>query len=270
MKEILIWLFPFLLLAFTIGILSGCVGTHIYKRNISVIVGGISHFMIAPIGVSYALSFFLNTVISPIGVGLLASFIIAFVIPIDDKGKIKISQEMSIFWSFGMALGFFLAFLLPMYVNFDSFLFGNFLTVKLTEVVFIMVIMLFIVALEMIFYSRFKYLGIDDVFLQLQGIPIRRFHRLQLLIICIVVTIVLEKVGILMLIAIMTIPSAIAGLFTQKYSKLLLLSILISVLSLVLAVVVSYVFNLQLSSFIALILSVTYFILRSIIYKRTA
>lgn len=267
------WLLPFALSGVLLGFLCGCAGTHIYMRSMSNITSGIAHFMIGPIGISYAAPIVYGAVFAssapawlgnPFLLSLLAVPIIAFLIPVDETGAVRVTQEISVLYSVGMALGFFAAFLTPSVVSFEAFLFGSLFTMSSGTVAALIIASVATLLIETLLYTRFKYIGADDVFLKLQGIRVRALHRVQLLFVCSIVVIVLQSMGILMLIAVMTIPTATAALFVKSYKALLLGSIALAVVLLTGSVIASYMLDMQLSSFAALCMGLLYFLCRLI------
>ncbi len=262
MMDIIIWILPYLIVSIMLGFLCACVGVHTQMMGVANLTGGIAHFMIGPVGISYVLRSVYNWNIGFFVVGFIATFILVFLLPVDSDGHFKISQEVEILWSLGMALGLFLVFFLPKSesVDLESFLFGSLVTIGVKEIVFIAIVFFFVIFIEFFFYNRFKYLGLDDVFLKSSGISTTFWYRLQLFVTSITILVVLKSIGVLMLIAIIAVPSAIANIFSKTYRAFLFYSIIFSIITIVAGFFISSILQFQFSSFTALMISTIYFI----------
>lgn len=268
MIEIILWLLPYLLISLEIGLLSGTVGSYIYMRRLSGIVGGLAHFILGPIGVSYVIGHIVGRNTNPFIFSMVFMIIVALILPIDTKGRIKAENEIQVLWSIGMATGLLIMFLLPGYLNLDIFLFGSILTISRINIIIITIITVLVLTIEFVFHNRFKFLGLDDDFLLLRGISPHVYHRIQLIIIVLTITILLESIGILLLIAILIIPAASTSLLVSRSRSLVLVSMVIAIVGLILGIIMSYVFNLQISSITTLILGGCYFVCRFISIRR--
>ncbi|HPI45575.1 MAG TPA: metal ABC transporter permease, partial [Tenuifilaceae bacterium] len=85
----------------------------------------------------------------------------------------------------------------------------------------------------------------------------------------------IRAIGIILLISLLTIPANIANLFTKRFSRIILLSGVISFLSIVFGIVLSFKLNVPSGATIIIALMLFYLIakvvgwLRLIIYKET-
>lgn len=263
-----LWLLPYFLVGIEIGLLSGTVGTYIHTRRLSSIVGGLSHFLLGPIGFTFIITDIIGRELNISFFSMICMVLVAFLLPIDSTGKTQSDNEIQILWSLGMAFGLLVMSLVSDFLNLDSFLMGSLLTISNENIIFISIISFFVLTIEFFFHNRFKYLGIDDDFIRIRGINPRLYHRLQLIIIVITISILLEAVGILLMIAILTIPSAIASLLVLKNKLFLIFSISISIISLMMGILLSYVLDLPISPTIALLLCICYYVLKTIQYVK--
>ena len=119
--ETFLWLLPYIIISIEIGILSGTVGAYIYSRQLSSIVGGLSHFLLGPIGLAYLLAYIFKIDINISIFSMMFMIIIGLILPIDRTGKIQVDSEIQVLWSLGMSFGVLVMFLLPGYLNLDSF-----------------------------------------------------------------------------------------------------------------------------------------------------
>lgn len=257
-----LWLLPYIIISIEIGVLSGTVGSYIYSRRLSSIVGGLSHFLLGPIGFAYLIAYIFKIDINISIFSMIFMIIIGLVLPIDRAGNIQIDSEIQVLWSLGMSFGVLVMFLIPGYLNLDSFLFGSLLTISTEHIIFITIISVIVISIEFFFHNRLKYLGVDDDFLRTLGINPTPFHRLQLIVIVVTINILLESIGILLMITVLVIPAGIASMIATKYKTFVRLSIICAVFFLIVGIVFGYILDLQMSAVTALILCICYFMVR--------
>lgn len=260
--ELVMWLIPYILLSLLVGLLSGTVGVYIHTRRLSGIVGGLAHFSLGPISISYMLGKIIGHNVNYSLMGMFFMILVALFIPIDAKGRVKAENEVQVLWGVGMALGLLIMFLMPGYLNLDIFLFGSLLTISNTSIIALAIVTFTVLTVEFFFHNRLKYLGIDDDFLFLRGIHPQFFHRIQLIMIVVTIAILLEGIGILLMIGILTIPAVSASLLVTHSKYVIFVSIAIAIVGLISGLLLSYFFNLQMSSITTLLLGGFYFILR--------
>ncbi len=260
MYEVFLWLLPYFFLALAIAVFSGVTGTIIFMRNYSNLVGGIAHFVLGPIATSFFLEYFLGFDIHPFWFSVLVTSVVMFFIPLNENGRFKHEQHVNILWSFGMAVGVLLLHSTPNFTSLDSFLFGNLLAIARVDYYLFFILAALLGAFMICFHSRLAYLGLDDAFLRAKGIRTRVFHRLQLCILTFNLVFLLQSLGILLLLSVVSLPSIIAALYVKSYKELLFSSIAISAGVLLLSVLMSYLVNVPVSSFAAILLCVLFFI----------
>ena len=264
--NIIVWLLSYLAFAVVVGALSGTVGTYIYMRRLSGIVGGLAHFSLGPVALTFLISYIAGQNINPFIVTLVFMLVIAFLLPIDGNGIIQSAQEIQILWSIGMGIGVLILFVLPGYLSLESFLFGSILTVSKSTMILTTIVTIAVLITEFLFHNRFKFLGLDDSFLTLRGISPLLFHRIQLIIITISINVLLQSIGIYLMLAMLIIPTASVILFVRHTNKIILYAIITSMLGLMLGIVFSFIFNLPTSALTTIIFVLGYGICR-IIYK---
>ena len=266
--SVFIWLLPFLFLCFLIGILSGLVGVVIYRRNFSSLVGGLTHFLLGPIAITFFIEHISSIQINPYIFSAIIASIIMLMLPLNENGELKQAQHMNILWSFGMALGITFLYISPNFNNLDFFLFGNIITISQSNIYLLIIFTVISIFFFAFFHFKLSYLGIDDVFLKVKGINTLLYHRVQILIITISIVLLLQILGILLLLTIITLPTLIAVMFAKSYKTVLWLSMGISAVVLSISLVCSFFFNVPVSSFAALLFCCIFFVSKlSIIFK---
>lgn len=227
---------PFIRYAVMAGLVSsiafGMIGTYVVVKRTTYIAGAVSHAALGGIGLSvylqvvYGLTWF-----TPLSGGLLSAVTAALIISaITVRGGERSDTAIGIIWAVGMAAGLLLIFRTPGYGNPMSYLFGNILLITKTDLYVIMALDAVIVSVVLLFYRQFLSVSFDEEFSRVRGINTIFFETLLNILIAVTVVLMVSTVGIVMVIAFLTIPPAAAGLFTSKLWRMMALSVLICAL----------------------------------------
>ncbi len=236
--------FDFLRHALATGILAsiacGVVGSYVVIKRIVFISGGISHTAYGGIGLGYFLGinpilgavFF--TVISALGMGILV-----------ERTRQREDTLIGIIWAVGMALGVIFVKLSPGYTtDLMSYLFGNILAVPFQDLILISILDAIIVAVVWFYFEELKAVAFDEEFAQVAGISTRFFNLLLLLLIALTVVVMIRAVGIILVIALMSIPPAIAGQSSKSLKEMMVLAIILGIVFNSGGIILSYFFDL--------------------------
>ncbi|MBM4240066.1 MAG: metal ABC transporter permease [Euryarchaeota archaeon] len=236
--------------AILVSIACGIVGTYVVIKRIVFISGGISHAAFGGIGLGYLVG--INPIITAIPFSLLSAVGIGAI-----SKKIKVSEDtaIGILWSVGMALGIIFINLSPGYApDLFSYLFGSILTVPASDLVIMLILDLIIIITVFLFNREFLAISFDEEFSEVVGIPAESLYILLLCLVALSVVVLIKVVGVILVIALLTIPAAISKQFTHKIKKLMILSILTGILLTVFGLWLSYLFDLASGATIVLVL----------------
>jgi zinc transport system permease protein len=199
----------------------GIIGVYVVVKRIVFISGGIAHTAFGGVGLGYLLNInpiwgaFIFSLVSALGIGLAIR-----------KTKLPEDTAIGVIWAVGMALGIIFIGLAPGYApDLFSYLFGNILTVPATDLIFMLVLDIIIIAVVVIFYKELLALSFDEEFSTVVGVPVGKLYFLLLSMIALTVVVLIRVVGIILVIALLTIPPALARQFTYDLRKMMLLSI---------------------------------------------
>jgi zinc transport system permease protein len=109
-----------------------------------------------------------------------------------------------------------------------SYLFGNILTVTSVDLIIMLILDLVIIMVVFLFYKEFLALSFDDEFATVVGVPTVKLYFLLLCLIALTIVVLMKVVGIIMIIALLTIPAAISKQYTSNLKKMIFISILLS------------------------------------------
>ncbi len=204
------------------SIACGIIGAYVIVRRIVFISEGIAHASFGGIGLGYLAGF------SPITGALIFSLGAALGIGfITRKTRLAEDTAIGILLTMGMALGIIFIGLAPGYApDLFSYLFGNILTVPNSDLVMMIVLDAIIVGMVAALYKEFLALAFDEEFSTVIGIPVNTLYLLLLCMIALTVVLLIRVVGAILVVALLTIPTALARQFTYDLRKMMLLSVL--------------------------------------------
>jgi zinc transport system permease protein len=243
---------PFLRYALLIGIFAsipfGIIGTFVVVRKISYIAGAIAHCVLGGIGLGLYLEKAIGiTWFGPmqgaVVVALLAAVILALV---SRHASQREDSVIGALWAVGMATGLLFIAKTPGYVDPMSYLFGNILLVSRGDFLFVLGLDVLVLILVRVFYNSFLAVCFDEEFARLRGVKTGWIYLLLLCLAALTIVLLVRVVGIVMVIALLTIPASIAGNFSRNILQMMVFSVLLCAGFVVVGLGVSY--NLDLPS----------------------
>jgi len=176
--------------------------------------------------------------------------------------KLKVSEDTAIgtFWAAGMSLGVILIGLTPGYApDLFSYLFGNILTVPTGDLVMIMLLDIFIVGVVLLFNREFLAISFDEEYAEVSGLKSTALYLLLLSLIALTVVVMVRVVGIVMVIALLSVPAAIARNFSRSIPSMMAMATVFSFLFSIAGLVLSYMFDLASGATIILVAASAFF-----------
>jgi zinc transport system permease protein len=242
--------------AVLVSIACGIIGTYVVIKKLVFISGGISHAAFGGIGLGYLLG--VNPILTTIPFSILSALCIGVI-----SKRVEVSEDtaIGILWTIGMALGIVFINLSPGYApDLFAYLFGSILTVPSLELIIMLVLDLIIILTVFFFYREFVAISFDEEFSTVVGVPTGSLNLLLLCLIALSVVVLIKVVGVILVIALLTIPAAIGKQFTFNVKKLMLLSIFIGVVLNIIGLWLSYILDLASGATIVLVLVAAFII----------
>lgn len=265
---------PLLLAAFLAGlaasVVSGIIGSYVVVKRIVFIAGSISHAVLSGIGFCIWLERVHGvTLASPLFGALGAAVISALIIGwIHLNYRQREDSAIAAIWSIGMAVGVLFISQTPGFnVELTNFLIGNILWVSKTDLYILAALDITVVILTLSLHKRFLAICFDEEQARLQGIAVSFYYQVLLVLIAISIVLLIQVVGIVLVMTMLTIPAAIANLFTKNLSTMMLLAICISSLFCLTGNITAYQLDWPTGATIALISGLLYVL--SLICKRS-
>lgn len=214
----------------------GVVGSFVVVRKIGYMAGGIAHAVLGGMGAAY---FFGGP---PVGGAVVAALFAALVIGwVSLHWRHEEDIMISAFWAVGMAVGILFISQSPGYnVDLMSYLFGNVLMIPRTSLWIIAGLDASILVITILFYKQFLAISFDEEFARLRGVHVDFFSLLLLCLVALTVVILIQVVGLVLVIALLTLPAAIAGHFSHTLGRMMVLAVLLGAFFSVGGLAVSY------------------------------
>ena len=239
-----LFLSPLFLQAILIGalcsVICGIVGSFVVIKRMSFISGSIAHTAFGGLGLSYWLGF--NPLLGALGFGLSAALIM---------GSVRLwfrQQEDALIgalWAIGMSVGVVCISLGSGYAgDLFGYLFGSLLLTTHVDLLLMGVLIGFILLVMGVFYRYFQAISFDEVYSTVLNLPVKRLYLLFLALITVTVIVLMKVVGMLLVIALLTLPSAAARNLTTRLSQLMIVSIGFGFLSTFLGTALAFWVNL--------------------------
>lgn len=256
----------FLRLAFYVATLAsvsfGIIGTYVVTRRISYLAGAIAHCAFGGIGAGLYLQ---NKVglawFDPMYGAVISAILSAFVI-----GLVSLYAEqredtvIGALWAIGMATGLLFMDRTPGYFDMSSYLFGDILLISRNDLFLVFVLDIIVVGLSVFFYNKLLAICFDSEFAILRGVHANAYYILLLCLTAFTVVLLVRVVGIVMVIALLTIPAAVAGQFAKRLSQMMVFSIMFCVIFTWLGLGVSFSMKLSTGPTIIIISGFTYIV----------
>jgi zinc transport system permease protein len=164
-----------------------------------------------------------------------------------------------------MALGILFISLSPGYApDLFGYLFGSILTVPTSDIIMMLVLDIIIIVTVLLLYKELHALSFDEEFSMIVGVPTKTLYLILLCLVALSIIVLIRVVGIILVIALLTIPATIAKQFTTKFKKLIAISTLTAVVSTIIGLWLSYIFNFPSGATIVLLLAFVFIISTSI------
>lgn len=215
------------------SIACGIVGTYVVTRRISYIAGAVSHSVLGGLGAARYCEVVLgwswaHPLLGAVVSALLAALVIGVV---SLRAKEREDTAIGAVWAIGMAAGILFISRTPGYAAaLEGYLFGSYLIVSPGDLWLLAGLDAVVVTATVLCYKEFLAVCFDAEFARLRGVPVGAYYLFLLCLTALAVVLLVSVVGIVMVIALLTLPAAIAGGFARSLWRTMLLATLLSIL----------------------------------------
>jgi len=258
-----------LLAGLLVSVICGIIGTLVVVNRLVFLSGGIAHAAFGGIG----LSFFLGLPV--MAVTLCFSFVVALILAgVTLKAKHRSDTIVGVLWAVGMALGVICLDLTPGYnVDLMSYLFGSILMVTQLDLLVMVVVGTMVLFITGYYYQDLLAMSYDEEFARLRNVPVKPLYFLLVCMIALSVVVIIRVVGLILIIALLTIPPYIAEKYARSLRMMMVFSVLLSCLFASSGLLLSYFLNVTSGAAIIMVAAAGFFIsllLDRLVTRRTS
>jgi zinc transport system permease protein len=224
-----------------ISIAAGIIGSLVVVNKITFLTGGIAHSSYGGIGIAIYLG--LPVLLGATVFAIITAVIIAM---LTLNNRHRADALIGMMWAFGMAIGIVFVDLTPGYnVDLMSYLFGSIIAVSSDDILYMSLLDIFVITTVVFYYKEMLAVSYDSEFASLRGINVKFFYTLILILSALCVVAAIKAVGLILVIALLTIPTYLAETFANKLSSLMILSSVLATVFTIIGLVISYFYDIS-------------------------
>lgn len=246
----------------------GVVGTMVVTRRISSLAGASTHAALGGFGLALflqrvcMLEWFtptLGAVIGAVGAAVAVGLVSIF-------AKEREDTVIGAVWAVGMSIGLLFLDRTPGYVDWQGYLFGSILLLNANDLTMTLILDAVILIPAAIFFPALLAMSFDDTFARLRGIKVTVMYLGLLILTALTIVLLINLVGIMLVIALLTLPAAAAGCFTAHLRTTMMLSTVFNALFISCGLLLSSILALPSGPTIVVLAGIVY--ISSIIWKK--
>jgi len=242
---------------FLLSVAVGLIGPLLLLNRYNYLTASIAHGSYGGIGLALYLG--IPILLGATLFALLLALLLAVITFKEDYPEILIS----LIWAVGMSVGIIFVDLTSGYqVDLLAYLFGDILLVAKEDLVFMGIIDLVLIFFIVVFKNHLLALAYDREFAILRGLRVKTLHTLTLMVIALVVVMSIHAIGLILVIALFSLPPYIAQKFTNSYLSLMVGSGVITLFISLIGFFIAYSFNLSTSASIILSLASLFLVVK--------
>lgn len=253
------------------SMICGIIGSFVVVNRLVFLAGGIAHAAYGGIGIAFF--FGIPYIYGTIGVSLAAAFLMTAVAV---RAKNRSDTFIGVLWAVGMAMGVILLDLTPGYhADLMSYLFGSILAVPSADIWWMSGLGAVTLAVTVFYYRDILAISYDAEFAKLRGVPVNLLYFVFIALVAVSIVFIIRVVGLILVIALLTIPPYIAEKYVRSLMMMMILSVILSMLFNMTGLWVSYNYNLTSGATIIMVAATGFFLslgvdlIRSF-YRKTA
>ncbi len=224
-----------------VSIITAIIGTLVVVNRMVFLSGGIAHSAYG--GVGLAMFFSLPMLLTTSLFCVLITILIAFA---SYKNRENLDIMIGLTWAVGMSFGILLVDLTPGYqTDLMTYLFGSLLAVTTQDLYYMVTLLFGILAIIIVFYRDILAVSYDREYASLRGVKTRFFYTLILILSSLAIVISIKVVGLILVIALLTIPIYISSFFCRNLLSMMVIATILSMIFTIIGLVISYQLDLS-------------------------
>lgn len=236
------------------SIVCGIIGSFVLVKRLVSLSGGLAHAAFGGVGLGYFLG--VDPFLGAAGFTLAIALLIG---TIREKFGQYMETLIGVVWAAGMATGVLFIALTPGYApDLFGFLFGNILLIPSEDLIVMGILTLGTILIVTAGFNQLVAVTFDEEYARVMNLPVTALLLLLLLLIAFSVIILLRVVGIILVIALLTIPPAIAREYSGSMRSMISLSVLVAAGCTIGGLFLSYAMNVPSGATIILLATIGY------------
>ena len=252
-----------LLAAVLVSLSCGVIGTFVVTRRLTYLAGGIAHSVLGGMG----LARYLHTVhdwtwLEPLHGAIVAALVASLAVAwVSLKAREREDTLIGAIWAVGMATGVVFIAATPGYSeDLMSYLFGNILMVSAADLTLMLALDIVVLGVTVLLYNRLAAICFDEEFAAVRGLRVEFYYLLLICMIGLTVVVMVSIVGLVLVIAFLTLPVAVADKLSRRLWLIMVYSALFCMLFSIGGLTLSYGLNLPAGAAIILVAATAYII----------
>lgn len=221
-----------------VGAACAFLSAYLIMKGWSLMGDALAHAVVPGVALAYLLN--LPYAIGAFAAGILAALGMAF---IRQKTKLREDAIIGLVFTTFFAIGLLIVSINPVTVNIQSIVLGNILAITDQDILQVVIIAGISIAFLTAKWKDLVVVFFDEAHAQSIGLPTKTLKILFFTVLSACTVAALQTVGACLVIAMVITPGATAYLLTDRFGRLIILSILISVLTCVIGAYLSYFFD---------------------------
>ncbi|MFQ5837407.1 MAG: metal ABC transporter permease [Thermoplasmata archaeon] len=222
-----------------VAVAAAVIGSFVVLRGMSLLGDSLAHASFGGIALGLFLGF------SPFYLALLFAALGGIAIHVlEHRGIIRGDTALGIVFAAGLGIGVIIVSIAGGFnVSLLSFLFGSILAVSWWDVAVFAVLVTVLLTVVVGFYKEYLYLTFDEETAEASGLPVHALNILFAVLTAVAVVVSIKIVGVLLVAALLVVPSAASQQVAHSFRQGLTLAVAIALLSMVGGVLLAYVFD---------------------------
>lgn len=238
------------------SVLCGVMGTLVVVNRIVFLSGGIAHAAYGGIGLAFYFGW--PFLVGTIGFSLAAALVMAAV---SLHAKHRADTVIGVVWAVGMAFGIILLDLTPGYnVDLMSYLFGSIMMVPRSDLWMMSAMGMLILIFIIFYYNDLLALSYDTEFARIRGVPVNALYFTLIALLAVTIVLTIQVVGLILIIALLTIPPFIVEKFTASLVQMMIGASLLGAVFTVSGLWLSYTLDLTAGASIIMVAGAGFFL----------
>ena len=251
-----------LIAGFLIGISTALIGVFLVLRRLSLLGDSFAHVSFGGIALGFLLK------INPLYTALVFVGIVSLGIDkLVNKMKVYGDAAIAVFLSFGMALALIIiGFGEGLNSNIFSYLFGSILTVSNSDIYIMLLVLIFILIFYYFNYKNLLFSSFNYEMAVVRNRNVVLIDKLFIILAAITIVMSIRAVGILLISALLVIPTLIALRLSKSFKLTLFFASFFSVLGIYIGIFFAYIFDLPAGG--TIVMSLVFLFILSLFYKK--